>query len=671
MIRLNRVCVPLNLDCNLHCKYCYRDKERLDKIPEFSEDMKEYLASLSPDWCEAVIASGGEPLLHFDKVQELFANVPKNVHKKVMTNGTLLTQEIVDYVNENDIELFVSHDGPKSEFLRGIDILKDEKICNLLRQVKTLTVWCVVTKYNTNIWENYFDVVKKLHQVDFMFRANPMNDVVSEMAYFVDGFNYDEWIETYLQFTMSPFNREWPWYHGRTLTKDKPVTCRAVGFNVLPDGTVTGMIRIKSKYGTIKDTLEVCEKNALATGLSNYCDESECKYKDRCDTSLQHIGPHACKCKKMLIDTYENTKKIREIREYVNSHINEIAVKYFNELKEVNLEDKKNDKIRLECVYIKLGSGCNLHCKYCHAEQESFKFNPEILPVLKSLKLKRVTFGGGEPLLYWDTIKKIMSYLGPNVSYRMVSNGTLLTEEMVEWFNRYHLHYAISLDGIHTTRDMSKPIQWDLIKKLRRVGTAVTFYKENSNIRETLASLIEYKKKYMPSMPADIYSSFPNFVHSTAQTGILSNKELADSYISQVVEILEETMQLFKEGKNTGFLDSAYMHFMHERDCNGIRCVNDVFVPMLADGTICACPYTFEKIGDIFHVDEIDWQKIKEKYTIKKCLSCDLFSICGNYCCMNITDDECYIMHQIHDKMKTLMQKYNITVEELRNLYFS
>ena len=69
MLKLDRVCVPLSLDCNLHCKYCYRDREKLDKIPEFTEDMKEYLRNLSPEWCEAVVASGGEPLMHFDKVK--------------------------------------------------------------------------------------------------------------------------------------------------------------------------------------------------------------------------------------------------------------------------------------------------------------------------------------------------------------------------------------------------------------------------------------------------------------------------------------------------------------------------------------------------------------------------------------------------------------------------
>ena len=72
LLKVTRVCVPLSLDCNLHCKYCYRDKEKLDSIPAFTEDMISYLGSLKPDKCECVCASGGEPLMHWDKVKEFY-----------------------------------------------------------------------------------------------------------------------------------------------------------------------------------------------------------------------------------------------------------------------------------------------------------------------------------------------------------------------------------------------------------------------------------------------------------------------------------------------------------------------------------------------------------------------------------------------------------------------
>ena len=113
------------MDCNLHCKYCFRDNKRIDKVPEFTPDMIECLKNLSPEKCKIATATGGEPFLRFDKVKEYFSYVHKDIPKKIISNCTLLTQEIVDYINENNIELQVSHDGSITKFLRGVDIFED------------------------------------------------------------------------------------------------------------------------------------------------------------------------------------------------------------------------------------------------------------------------------------------------------------------------------------------------------------------------------------------------------------------------------------------------------------------------------------------------------------------------------------------------------------------
>ena len=141
-------------------------------------------------------------------------------------------------------------------------------------------------------------------------------------------------------------------------------------------------------------------------------------------------------------------------------------------------------------VYIKLGCDCNLHCKYCHAEHINIQFDEKILPILKEMNLKNITFGGGEPLLYWGIIQKIVLYLGDAITYNFATNGTLFTQEIVNFCNQHKIKVAISLDGLRSTRDMSKPIPWDLVKQIWSCGTAVTFYKENSDIFKSLTSML-------------------------------------------------------------------------------------------------------------------------------------------------------------------------------------
>lgn len=326
-------------------------------------------------------------------------------------------------------------------------------------------------------------------------------------------------------------------------------------------------------------------------------------------------------------------------------------------------------KKKLRSVYIKLGSDCNLHCKYCHAEKDSFQFNPEILPILKKCSVKNIRFGGGEPLLYWNTIKQIVNYLGNNIEYRIISNGTLFTDEIVNFCNKHRIMVNISIDGINTTRDISKPIQWEYISKLWLSTSVVTFYEETKDIRKSLESLNEIKRKYLTVKPS-IWSSFPNFVHSTKKTGILSTKELAKDYVLQMTQLADEAFNIYvtisKRQYMSIFLKRIFSTFIEIKNTNGIACCNENNICILADGTICACTYTYEKVGSIFNLEEIDWNKIKNDYIHEKCKTCSIFNICRNKCCVEITDNLCYIMREMNKNIKELMEKYDISYYEYK-----
>lgn len=325
-------------------------------------------------------------------------------------------------------------------------------------------------------------------------------------------------------------------------------------------------------------------------------------------------------------------------------------------------------KDKLERIYIKLGTSCNLKCKYCHVERKDIQFNPAILPILKDLNLRRITFGGGEPLLYWNVIKQIVLYLGDNVQYKVVTNGTLFTEEIVEFCNQYNFLFFISVDGIGSTRDDSKPIKWDLVKKLKFCGTAITFYRENRNILDAMASLDEIKEKYLKVEPW-IFSSYPNFVHVTRESNKnASDLELVESYVQQMTVLARESFNLYKQGIITGFLHNIFKNYVLKKNFNGIRCCNDKYISILANGDICICPYTLDRVGSIFELDLLDWDKIKFEYSKEECLHCKLFDICGNFCCKNVTDHECLVMKRMYEVVVHLMNEFKINYDELYNV---
>jgi uncharacterized protein len=62
---------------------------------------------------------GGEPLLNTDLIKHVVNFVKQVYYKKtnffITTNGTLLTEKIIDFLYENEFNITVSLDGPKSE----------------------------------------------------------------------------------------------------------------------------------------------------------------------------------------------------------------------------------------------------------------------------------------------------------------------------------------------------------------------------------------------------------------------------------------------------------------------------------------------------------------------------------------------------------------------------
>lgn len=124
---LTTVVLNVNTGCNLSCTYCY--KEDLD-IPSAGRKMElqtavdsvEMLLRESPKEDRyTVVFFGGEPLSNrplieamVDYCDKRFASLGKQVEYVMTTNATLLTDEIIDWLNKHRFGLSVSMDGPKA-----------------------------------------------------------------------------------------------------------------------------------------------------------------------------------------------------------------------------------------------------------------------------------------------------------------------------------------------------------------------------------------------------------------------------------------------------------------------------------------------------------------------------------------------------------------------------
>jgi uncharacterized protein len=121
------------------------------------------------------------------------------------------------------------------------------------------------------------------------------------------------------------------------------------------------------------------------------------------------------------------------------------------------------------------GAGCNLWCSYCfylekaalYPQSAVHRISDAVLEKLISSYMKTTqtvyAFGwqGGEPtLMGLDFFRKVVRLQqrygkpGAAVSNGLQTNGTLLDDEMAEFFTRYHFLLGVSLDGPQNIHDV-------------------------------------------------------------------------------------------------------------------------------------------------------------------------------------------------------------------------
>ncbi|WP_127163213.1 thioether cross-link-forming SCIFF peptide maturase [Veillonella sp. VA141] len=119
------LCLNIAHDCNLACKYCFASQGDYGGVKrelmsfDVAKRAVDFLISMSGprQHCE-IDFFGGEPLLNWDVVKQTVEYIESIQDKygkifklTLTTNGVLLTQDKIDYVNEHNMSLVLSLDG--------------------------------------------------------------------------------------------------------------------------------------------------------------------------------------------------------------------------------------------------------------------------------------------------------------------------------------------------------------------------------------------------------------------------------------------------------------------------------------------------------------------------------------------------------------------------------
>jgi uncharacterized protein len=121
---INAIDIFISEDCNLACKYCFirrglsnGNKALMEQV--VGERTVDFLIKRSGDKKDLFICFfGGEPLINFKVLKHIVtyaldegSKYNKRFHFSLTTNGTLLSDEIVDFIYKNQIKVLISIDG--------------------------------------------------------------------------------------------------------------------------------------------------------------------------------------------------------------------------------------------------------------------------------------------------------------------------------------------------------------------------------------------------------------------------------------------------------------------------------------------------------------------------------------------------------------------------------
>jgi uncharacterized protein len=138
----------------------------------------------------------------------------------------------------------------------------------------------------------------------------------------------------------------------------------------------------------------------------------------------------------------------------------------------LNLYSLPKKDVYISSIELDLTWKCNLNCFYCYKhkgnrdidDRTAFDAIVWLLYASGPETSIRVTFLGGEPLLAFNLIKKLVPFgvrrareHNKNIRFSMTTNCTLVTDEVINFAQKWDIRFHSSIDGIPKIQNKNRP----------------------------------------------------------------------------------------------------------------------------------------------------------------------------------------------------------------------
>lgn len=318
-------------------------------------------------------------------------------------------------------------------------------------------------------------------------------------------------------------------------------------------------------------------------------------------------------------------------------------------------------------VTLELIKKCNLDCSYCYlGEKEDYKMDFSTAKKAIDLavheaskqydKTLHLYFIGGEPLMAFQMIKKSVAYAeqmcrkaGLVSVYSTTINGTLLNEEIIDFFIEKDFNFKLSLDGFEEVHDRNR-------QYIKGVGSYQTIYKNLQHIwrfQQETGKIVRAAQVISKNTCNDLTKSLKHLYRlgfQIVESSINTYEEWTDQELEVLFQEVKMAFLYYKKLKQSGdkfywkFIESRLELFSIAATCF-YHCkagLSSVFVTV--NGKLYPCTEVDETvcIGSV-HTG-LDVKKIREFASImdsknEACLSCEEYRYCPATKCIMINYD--------------------------------
>jgi uncharacterized protein len=361
------------------------------------------------------------------------------------------------------------------------------------------------------------------------------------------------------------------------------------------------------------------------------------------------------------------------IEEFINIMINKSFLinegeKEYEEVDSVldYLVINKENGNQIKIVQLIVSNICNFSCKYCFVNSiysseyrkknqmdnnnkimktsEAIAFISKIIELKKDTNQLSVQFFGGEPLTNWKTIKGVLDYfkngedIKIDIRYSIVTNGSLITAEIAEYFYKYKVSVIVSFDSPSDDNRITKngKSSLNLIKKslflLKKYNCTTIFN-------------VSIVKQNFENINKDVVDFA--LAYNVKELGILFDIELSFYKDKTTSEIMNKFKEIYYYSKDKGVVlsgywrsifdnilsDSAYKH-KGFKTCSA----TGIQLSIEPNGEIFACKGTSAYFGNIKSIKKVFNSATYNKYLNRtfrnstQCIDCELDNFCSGIC---------------------------------------